>query len=326
MNQDKRTVIVGIFILIGLAILVSAIIFLGGKEKVFDKAVIVSVDFENVQGLSKGNNVWFSGVKVGTVRSVSFAGENLVRVELKIDRKIKDHIKKDSKASIGADGFIGDKIVFISPGSPNSPSIEDGDMLMADSGSGLDQLLATLQKNNNNLLSITDNFKKISDKIAAGEGSIGKLLNDNETYDDIRAVMENLKATTAKAEEVSKKLNSFVDQLNHEGGFAHSLANDTVIFSNLKTSSQSIQQLSREAASVIDDLKKASTTLNKGLKDVNSPAGVLLNDKEAAENLSEILKNLESGSKKLDENLEALRHNFLFRRYFKKQEKEKHQQ
>lgn len=326
MNQDKRTVIVGIFILIGLAILVSAIIFLGGKEKVFDKAVIVSVDFENVQGLSKGNNVWFSGVKVGTVRSVSFAGENLVRVELKIDRKIKDHIKKDSKASIGADGFIGDKIVFISPGSPNSPSIEDGDMLMADSGLGLDQLLATLQKNNNNLLSITDNFKKISDKIAAGEGSIGKLLNDNETYDDIRAVMENLKATTAKAEEVSKKLNSFVDQLNHEGGFAHSLANDTVIFSNLKTSSQSIQQLSREAASVIDDLKKASTTLNKGLEDVNSPAGVLLNDKEAAENLSEILKNLESGSKKLDENLEALRHNFLFRRYFKKQEKEKHQQ
>src|SRR5690606_225186 len=97
MNQDKRTVIVGIFILIGLAILVSAIIFLGGKKKVFDKAVIVSVDFENVQGLSKGNNVWFSGVKVGTVRSVSFAGENLVRVELKIDRKIKDHIKKTVK-------------------------------------------------------------------------------------------------------------------------------------------------------------------------------------------------------------------------------------
>lgn len=323
MNQEKRTVIVGVFILIGLAILIAAVVFLGGKEKVFDKSIIVSVDFENVQGLSKGNNVWFSGVKIGTVRSVNFAEGNIVRVELKIDEKIKNHIKKDSRASIGADGFIGDKIVFLSAGTSSSLPIENGDILLAEQGSGLDQLMATLQKNNVNLLSITDNFKKISDKIVAGEGSIGKLVSDNSTYEDIQTVMANLKSTTAKADEVSKKLNNFVDQINKEGGFAYNLANDTTIFANLKSSSESIEQLSKEAAEVIDDLKQASKTLNSGLTDSSSPAGVLLNDKEAAKNISEILNNLESGSKKLDENLEALRHNFLFRRYFRKLEKEK---
>lgn len=321
MNQQKRTVIVGIFIVIGLAILVTAIIVLGGKEKVFDKSINVSVDFNNVQGLSKGNNVWFSGVKIGSVKSVQFADGNTVAVTLKIDEKIKNHIKKDSRASIGSDGFIGDKIVFLSPGSAESPSIENGDILLAEAGSGLDQLMATLQKNNDNLLTITDNFKTISNKIAGGEGTIGKLLADNETYDGIQTIMANLKSTSQQAESVSKKLNEFVGNLHEEGSFANDLVTDTVIFANLRNTSKSIEALSIEAATVIDNLKQASKLINEGLANSQSPAGVLLSDKEAAENLGNILQNLESGSKKLDENLEALRHNFLFRRYFRKQEK-----
>jgi phospholipid/cholesterol/gamma-HCH transport system substrate-binding protein len=51
--------------------------------------------------------------------------------------------------------------------------------------------------------------------------------------------------------------------------------------------------------------------------------GVLLHDSEIADAMKTTLKNLESGSKKLDEDLEALQHNFLLRRFFKKKAKNK---
>jgi len=68
----------------------------------------------------------------------------------------------------------------------------------------------------------------------------------------------------------------------------------------------------------LDQLKAAAEQIN----DPSSPLGVLLKDQNAAEQLKQTISNLQSGSKKLDEDLEALQHNFLLRGFFKKKEKE----
>ncbi len=62
------------------------------------------------------------------------------------------------------------------------------------------------------------------------------------------------------------------------------------------------------------NVKEVSNNLN----DSKSPVGVLLNDQQAGENLKNTLDNLQLGTKKLDENMEALQHNFLLRGFFKK--------
>jgi phospholipid/cholesterol/gamma-HCH transport system substrate-binding protein len=65
---------------------------------------------------------------------------------------------------------------------------------------------------------------------------------------------------------------------------------------------------------MVNNLKTASADLNSN---TTSPLGVMLHDEATAANLKSTLKNLESTTGKLDENMTALRSNFLFRRYFK---------
>lgn len=73
-NDNKRLVTVGIFVLIGIAILVVGILTLGAQQKAFVKSISVTSVFDDVGGLQTGNNVWFSGVKIGTVKRSIFMG------------------------------------------------------------------------------------------------------------------------------------------------------------------------------------------------------------------------------------------------------------
>src|SRR5690606_18919799 len=102
--EKKRAVIVGIFVTIGIIILVTGILILGGQQKAFVKSITLSSSFEDVEGLTAGNNVWFSGVKIGTVKEVRFAGNAEVRIEMDIESKVRQYIRKDALASISSDG------------------------------------------------------------------------------------------------------------------------------------------------------------------------------------------------------------------------------
>ena len=103
--------------------------------------------------------------------------------------------------------------------------------------------------------------------------------------------------------------------LNNNGTLIKELIADTVVFKSLRASMVQLQLMSDTANVVIRNLKQASSN-------VQTPFGVLMNDEEAGAHLRETILNLESSSQKLDEDLEAVRHNFLFRGYFKKQAKE----
>ena len=71
-SKNKRAVIVGIFIVVGLGLLVTIILVMGGQRKSFARTITVKALFEDVSGLQQGNNIWLAGVKVGTVRNISF--------------------------------------------------------------------------------------------------------------------------------------------------------------------------------------------------------------------------------------------------------------
>src|ERR1700742_4195086 len=129
-NVSKRLA-VGIFIALGLVILVVAIFTIGGQHKAFVKSVRVHILFDDVQGLQPGNNVWLSGMKIGTVKSIDFYHNSQVAVTLSIEKKAQPHIANDSKARISTDGLVGNKIVVISGGTDGAQSIADNDSLQS---------------------------------------------------------------------------------------------------------------------------------------------------------------------------------------------------
>ena len=323
-EPNKRGIIVGIFIVLGLVFLLAGILSIGNLHSTFVKKLHVTAIFDDVNGLQAGNNVWFSGVKIGTVNKMSFYGESQVRVVIKIDEKSQQYIRKDAKVKISTDGLIGNKIIIIYGGTSLSQPVEDGDTLGIETMISTEEMMSTLQENNRNLLAITTDFKTISKKLVNGEGTVGKLLKDESLYNSLGVTLASLERSSAHAEKLTASIADYGVKLNQKGSLANDLVTDTTIFKNVQASVRKLKQLTITASEATDNLKTASTNMSNAtskLDNKNSPLGVLLYDETSAEHLKATLKNLEGGSQKLDEDLRAAQDNFLLRRYFKKKNK-----
>lgn len=318
-SKHKREVTVGFFILLGLVFLIGGILIIGNLSGTFKKKVTVSSIFDDVGGLQTGNNIWFSGVKIGTISNLRIFSQSKVKVDMKIDEKSIPYIHKDAKVKLSSEGLIGNKILIIYGGTTRVPHIEEGDTLVSDKTFSTEEMMNILQENNKNLLTITSDFSQLSKDLMNGKGTIGKLLTDEDLYNHLKASARTLQYASGDAQQLIKSIARFSEGLNKKGTLANELTNDTIVFKSLKHSAAQLANMSDSAKQIINNLKEASQ--NPG-----TPLGVLLLDQESGEHLKNTLENLETSSQKLSENMEALKHNFLFRGYFKKREKNKNQE
>lgn len=317
--KNNRTVVVGIFIFLGLAILAFAVFTLGGQKKTFVKSFTVNAVFNDVNGLLTGGNVWFSGVKIGTVKKISFYGNSQVQVAMSIEESLHSRIRKDAFAKIGSEGLIGNKIVVIYGGTMSAPQVEKNDFLHVQSTASTDDMMATLQANNKNLLEITTRFKSISSKIDSGNGIISTLINDRSVAGNLKTTLATLQAASLKTSDAIANLQNFSAQLNRPGNSIHDLTTDTTMFHKIQGT---VSQL-RNAANDVNAFSANLKTVSDRLTQNNNVVGVLTSDTATAGALKVTFKNLESSSHKLDEDLEALQHNFLLRGFFRKRAKGK---
>jgi phospholipid/cholesterol/gamma-HCH transport system substrate-binding protein len=325
-DNKKRMVTVGVFVLVGIVIFTAAVLTLGGQKKTFEKKSTLRAIFKDVNGLQEGNNVWFSGVKIGTVKKISLGAHAMVDVVMSIETKAMQYIKKDARAKVSSEGFIGNKIIVIFGGDMHSPAVAEDDVLAADTGAGTDEMIATLQQNNQNLLDITGNIKTIMERLMNGQGSAGKILSDDKLANELQAAMMGLRIASVQVQKITSDVAAYTSQLQSEGSLTYNLVHDTVFYGRLKNTAAQIQQASVTIKESSENIKRITGNIenvSRRLDSTGSPVGVLLNDEEAGDNLRMTLENLQTGSKKLDEDLEAIQHNFLFRGFFKKKEKQK---
>ena len=316
MNQssNKRIILVGLFVILGILFFLSGILIIGNIHETFTKKLKVTALFDDVSGLQIGNNIWFSGVKIGVVNKLHFYGKSQVEVTMKIDVDSRQYIRKDAFVKIGTDGLIGNKILVIYGGSAMANEVHEGDTLEVEKTFTNEDMINMLQENNKNVLEITTDFKTISHNVLAGEGSIGKLLKDDAIYDNMNNATKSLQLASAKAQVLMNTLNDFSEGFNKKGSFANDLVNDTMVFNSIQKSAAQLQQMTVKANSLVAKLNEVSSNPNSAL-------GVLMYDEVSGSQVKETLKNLESSSEKLDENLEALQHNFLLRGFFKRKAK-----
>jgi len=315
-KSNRRAIAVGVFIIVGLLFLVGGVLTIGNLHSTFQKKMTVSTVFSDVGGLTAGNNIWFSGVKVGTVKKLEFYGESQVRVIMNINAESRQYIRKDAKVKLSTDGLIGNKILVIYGGTHEAGAVAQGDMLKNESSLSTEDIMLTLQKNNINILALTE-------KLANGEGTIGKLLTSDAIYNDMAATSASLKITMANAQlmtaRLTQDLTAYTANLNKEGTLAHDLVTDTTVFNSLKSSVAQLQTVADNAAATVKDLKDAAAN-------PNSPMGVLLRDEKAGAQLKATISNLEKTSVTLNKDLEALQHSILLRRGIRKEAKKAEEQ
>ncbi len=306
-SPKRQTVIVGLFVAISIAILIGGVLTIGDLNNTFTRKLTVSTVFDEVGGLKQGDNVWFAGVKVGTVKKLAFAGESLVNVEMAVEVEAATYLHEDTMAKISSDGLIGNTIVVLHGGTPGSDPLRDGDVLVSTKSITTEDIMVTLQENNENLLVITG-------RLARGEGTAGKLLAEDALYTEVMTMVGDLKVASASAKDLTGSLAVFGRDLNREGSLPHDLVTDRTTYAALTAGVDKLQHASEQAAVLMEGLAT-------GAANPATPIGLVMHDVEAGSDLKVTLGNLSASSALLAQDLEALQHNFLLRPFFRKQER-----
>jgi len=316
-NQELRQNIkLGAFVLAGLTLFAMALFYIGKENTFFNKTFTVSAVFKNIEGLKEGDKVWLSGVKIGTVKHVQIVDEGKVIVALSLRDKQNEFIKRNATAFIGSDGLVGNKIVVIRPG--NVPEVvQDNDTINTFSPTDTQELINIAKDVGANTRSLTDDLKLISAKINKGEGIVGELLHEGPISHDLRDAILSLKSAGENTNKATAQLSQMLTQVNSGDGLITKLIRDSAYAVTFEQALANVAEAGKNTKVMSQDLKEVMAKLN----DKNNAIGVLTTDTAFANKLRGTLGNAESASAKLDANMEALKHNFLLRGYFKKQKK-----
>ena len=315
-QEIKQNIKLGAFVLAGLVLFATALLFIGSESTLFNRTFTISAVFRNIEGLKKGDKVWLSGVQIGTVKNVQIVAEGKVVVAMSLRDKQNKFIKKDATASVGSDGLVGNKIVVIRPG--NSASvIHDYDTINTFSPTDTQELINIAKDVGSNTRSLTDDLRLITARISKGDGIIGELLQDGPLSQDLRLAIASLRAAGENTNRATQDLNQMLTKINSGDGLVAKLITDSTYAETFEHALNNVAEAGRNSRMMTEDLKEVMSKLNNK----NNAISVLLTDTTFANKLRETLENAESASVKLDENMEAMQHNFLLRGYFRKQEK-----
>ena len=312
--KDSLETKLGIFFALALIATLIILESLGGFA-FFKRGYHLNALFKNAQELKIGDPIKMAGVRIGRVDSISLT-DSVVRVTMNLNRDV--DVRVDSKASIKFTGLMGQNFVAIDFGTPGGVKAADGAYLqtveqpdlsalmakldnvasgvknLTDSFTGekIDNLLGPftdfLKANQGNLTATIGNIKTVTDRIANGQGTVGKLINEDTLYKSALTTVSNLQDTSteiqgaaADAHSLLTNINHVVDQVNSGQGTVGKLIKDDALYN--------------ETTSSMTNLKEILQKVNRGQGSV----GKLVNDES-------LLKNVKLSLQKLDKATESL--------------------
>ena len=318
-NTNAHKIKLGLFVIISTILFVSAVYLIGQKQSLFQKTFTISAYFQNVNGLQKGNNVRYAGINIGTVTAIEMVNDSTIKVDMTIEEKITEHIKKNAIAAIGSDGLVGNMIVNILPGKGADSTISNGDIITTYSKIGPDDILSTLSVSSENAAMLTSDLLQITRAMIEGKGTLALLLNDTIMAKDLRYSVTNLKTASLDASKTIREINDIISSLkSNDDTVLGMLLNDSIsgeklksIVGNIETSSLEIEDILSNVNTLVDDFNTSQGAFN-----------YIVNDSILVKKLKSTIDNVNEGTEKFNENMEALKHNFLTQGYFKKLERQ----
>jgi phospholipid/cholesterol/gamma-HCH transport system substrate-binding protein len=305
---------VGLFFLTAL-ILLAVMIELVEDWRPFENQYSYVAHFNSSVGLKVGDPVRIAGVDTGKVTRISIEG-NHVRVDFFVNRE--DAVREDSLAQIRQTNMLGGVFLGLDFGSNESKVLPEGSVVRTENSTNIDQLITNFDRNQDRVLGplgdlVGDNrasltaainrLERIATKIDEGEGTLGRLVNNPELYDEMAAMSTRLNLLLAKIE-------------NGEGTLGKLLA-DGALYDNLNKTMINLADLSSQLTSgegtlgrlLADDklyveASQADANLNDIAYKVNQGQGTLgklVHDEALYDNVSDTMKRINSIAGKIDE-------------------------
>jgi phospholipid/cholesterol/gamma-HCH transport system substrate-binding protein len=319
-NQRKSNLKLGVFVIAGFLVFLFFIIMVSKKRNLFGSMFELKTHFSNLNGLAKGDNVLFSGLQAGSVKKIAIISDTIIEVDLAIDENLRSFIPKNTTAAVTTDGLVGDKIVNLTPGKGMSMHVDDGDLLQPAFTFNRDEALKRLANTNDNIELITEILK--NRVIKADTSALINLLANRKVAEDVLSTLDNLNAASGRAKDVAVSLNELVNHAKHGDGPLGVLLTDTSMAGDLTTAVSALKATAIGSNNATHQLNEMIGVLRQDLEDGGGTLQVLLKDTVAAGNLRKTMENVKNGTYSFSENMEALKHNFFLRGYFRRQEKQ----
>jgi phospholipid/cholesterol/gamma-HCH transport system substrate-binding protein len=289
---------IGLFVVIGFAVLLIFIFAIGSQEKMFHRKTEIFAKFKTVSGLKSGAQVQMAGIAIGSVTDIELpkTPTDSVRVTMKIVDRAMHLVRRNSTAVISTEGLIGDKIIMIENGAGPSAAVAEGNFIAGESPTDYSKYVDTLESAINNVNRLTSEATLLLAGLRNGEGSIGKLLTDDALYRDIHKLSVESQATMIAARGQVERVGAQVERV---GVRVEGLASDVDnILSGVKRGEGSLGRLLKDEA-LYSDLRATSDNIRMSSYDMR-----------------DALAKVSLGGGKFAEVMEALKHNFLVKGYF----------
>lgn len=321
-KKAKNNITIGVFVTVGILLFIGFIYFIGSQQSLFGSKVKITAIFKDVAGLQSGNNVRFSGIKIGVVDQIEIASDTTVRVYLLIDKDAGRYIKKDAIASVDSDGLMGNKILSISSGSQGTEAVESGDQIKSKEPLGLEDVITSIKNTSDNARELTSNLNDISEKIKNAEGLLGKVVSDSLLARQVENVVASLEQTGSNAERISREMEIASMQVNKGDGLIGRALYDTTWSHEVGLTLDSVRSAGNNLSASTEELKMFMKKLNdnKGMIDK------LMNDSTVAGEFEGMMKNLNKGTENIDDAIETIDNSWLLNLFSgDKEKKEKDQ-
>lgn len=321
-KQVFNNIRLGIFVLAGMFFLILILYFLGKNRNLFGSTFTIKAHFGNVSGLRAGNNVRFAGIEVGTVKKVKILSDTLIEVSMAIDTKLKNYIYKNAEVAIGTDGLVGNKVLNITPVPQRAALVNDGDLLVTKKSTDTEEMLKTLNTTNENIAFISEELKQTVLKINNSK-ALWALLNDNSISPAVNKSLSNIQKASSEANNFVIGLNEMIADIKKGKGSLGMLVSDSTFAGNLNEAVYKIQQVGDNANTLTEKLNEIAKGIQSDVDKGTGTANLVLKDSAFAGNINRSIENIENATDAFNQNMEALKHNILFRGYYKKLEKQK---
>jgi len=299
---------VGIFVILSLALIIVTLVFIARGQKWFEKRYHYTVVFNKVGGLKPGTGVTISGMEVGTVKILRLNPQSKVELTLEVLETYKDHIRKDSQATI-ASGLLGGKTVEISVGSPSQPPIPEGGNIASQEPKELTDIikeidvktpLKKLDEALGNVKSITEklnnprgelftmlrNVEFVTAQLKSGQGNIGAIIQDKRMHGEIMAAVESVRRSAANIEETTQ--------------------NASRISRDLPRMVAEVDQAIQEVPKILGEVKKAAADLPKIMEDVQKAASDVPKIMENVKDITQEVKGITQEVKDITQDVRGI--------------------
>lgn len=324
-EQTKNNIRLGLLVLAGLFLLILTLYGVGKNQNLFGSNFQLKARFSNISGLMKGNNIRFSGIQVGTVKSIEILNDTTIEVTMLIDKKVQPFIHANAVASIGTEGLMGNKIINITPSNATAPGVARGTMLATQRIVNTDEMLQVLARTNNNIADISEELKSTAQRIRSSTG-LWSLLGDTSLAINLRASLANIDRATVHTRQFTEDIREMISGAREGKGSIGRLLTDTAFYHDLEQAALTIDRAGKSAGDLVTHLDEMTQQVRSDIEEGKGSANALLRDSQLVIKLNASLDNIRQGTDGFNQNMEALKHNFLFRGYFRRLEKEKKKQ